>query len=71
MDTGCASDAQIAVGASNTIQLLWANDDPIQDLILDLRHRAAHRSLHPRPGSSRAYFIDLSGTSSSTPQIGD
>ena len=66
MATGCASDAQIATGANNTIWLLWANDNPIQDLILTY---ATDSDPFSPPGSSSSYFIDLSGTSSSAPQF--
>jgi hypothetical protein len=67
MPTGCASDAQIATGANNTIWLLWANDSPIQDLILTY----ATDSDQSFSGNTfpEAYFENLSVTSSHTPQM--
>lgn len=67
-ETGCASDVQIALGANNTIHLLWANDSPIQDLIATYQSDTGGTF----PGFSESNelgFQNLSSTSSFTPQM--
>lgn len=65
---GCASDAQIAVGASNTVHLLWANQNTqIQDLIATYAtdtDQAFSGSTFPETA-----FQNLSNTAASAPQM--
>ena len=68
-ETGCAPDAQIAVGANNTVHLLWANESPVQDLIVTYQTDSGGSSF---PGFSQAAeqgFQNLSSTLSFTPQM--
>lgn len=67
-ETGCASDVQIALGANNTIHLLWANDSPIQDLIATYQSDTGGTF----PGfrqSNELGFQNLSSTASYTPEM--
>jgi hypothetical protein len=67
-ETGCASDAQIALGVNNTIHLLWANDNPIQDLIATYQTDSGTNFPGFDQGSELG-FQNLSTTSSFTPQM--
>ena len=67
--TGCTSDVQIAVGANDTIHLLWANENAqIQDLIatyaVDTAQAFSGTASFPETG-----FLNLSNTASHTPQM--
>ena len=67
--TGCTSDVQIVVGGSNTIQLLWANENPqIQDVIWTY---ATDADPFTPPGSTNSgnQFENLAGTASRSPQM--
>ncbi len=75
-ETGCASKVQIALGASNTVHLLWANDTPIQDLVTTYQADPGGASFagfgppNPNaPQSGEQGFQNLSSTSSFSPQI--
>jgi hypothetical protein len=68
-ETGCASKVQIALGASNTIHLLWANDTPIQDLVTTYQADPGGSSFAGFGESAEQGFQNLSSTSSFTPQI--
>ena len=69
-ETGCASDVQIAVGAGNSIWLLWANDSPIQDLIITYAIDQDPFTQSPTSTSfPEAEFENLSGTASHSPQM--
>ena len=64
---GCTSDVQIAVGANNTIWLLWANENPIQDLIIT--YAIDQEPFSANTSYPEAQFENLSGTASHTPQM--
>ena len=75
-ETGCASKVQIALGAGNTIHLLWANDTPIQDLVTTYQADPGGASFagfappNPNaPQSGEQGFQNLSSTSSFSPQL--
>ncbi len=72
-ETGCASKVQIALGASNTIHLLWTNDTPIQDLVTTYQADPGGSSFGgfgpPNGQSGEQNFQNLSSTSSFTPQM--
>jgi hypothetical protein len=72
-ETGCASKVQIALGTSNTIHLLWANDTPIQDLVTTYQSDPGGPSFEgfgpPNGQSGEQSFQNLSSTSSFAPQI--
>ena len=72
-ETGCASKVQIALGAGNTIHLLWANDTPIQDLVTTYQADPGGSSFGgfgpPNGQSGEQGFQNLSSTSSFTPQM--
>jgi len=68
-ETGCASKVQIALGASNTIHLLWANDSPIQDLLTTYQADPGGPSFAGFGESAEQGFQNLSSTSSFTPQM--
>jgi hypothetical protein len=66
--TGCTSDVQIAVGASNTIWLIWANENPnIQDLVIT--YAIDQDPFSTDSSFPEAYFDNLSSTASHTPQM--
>jgi hypothetical protein len=61
---------QIAVGASNTIWLLWANENPnIQDLIITYAVDTDPFTQNSSTSFPEAQFENLSGTASHTPQM--
>ena len=72
-EAGCASKVQIALGASNTIHLLWADDTPIQDLVTTYQADTGGSSFGgfglPNGQSGEQGFQNLSSTSSFTPQM--
>jgi hypothetical protein len=67
---GCTSDVQIAVGASNTIHLSWANENPqIRDLIVTYAtddNSSFSGSSFPETPST---FFNISSTASYTPEM--
>jgi hypothetical protein len=66
--TGCTSDVQIAVGANNTIHLVWANENPqIQDLIATYANDTDQA--FSSPDFPETGFQNLSTTASHTPQM--
>jgi hypothetical protein len=68
--TGCTSDVQIAVGANNTIWLLWANENQaIQDLIITYSIDTDPFTQNSSTIFPEAQFENLSGTASHTPQM--
>jgi len=68
-EPGCASAVQIAVGAGNTIHLLWANDTPIQDLVTTYQTDPGGSSFAGFGQSAEQGFQNLSSTSSFTPEM--
>ena len=68
-ETGCASKVQIALGASNTIHLLWADDTPIQDLVTTYQADPGGSSFAGFGESAELGFQNLSSTSSFTPEM--
>jgi hypothetical protein len=68
--TGCTSDVQIAVGASNTIHLSWANENPqIRDLIVTYATDDASSFSGPSFPETPSTFFNISSTASYTPQM--
>ncbi len=68
--TGCTSDVQIAMGASNTVWLLWTNENPnIQDLIITYAIDTEPFTQNSSTSFPEAQFENLSGTASHTPQM--
>jgi hypothetical protein len=70
--TGCTYDVQIALGASNTIHLLWANDhsdtSSIRDLITTYQTDSGG-SFAGFDAANHQGFQNLSSTASYTPQM--
>ena len=68
--TGCTSDVQIAVGANNTIHLLWANENTqIRDVIVTYAtddNQSFSGSNFPESPST---FFNISNTASYTPEM--
>jgi hypothetical protein len=70
--TGCTSDVQIAVGSSNTVHLLWANENTqIRDVIVtyatdDDNSFGSNLNFPENPNTN---FFNISGTSSYTPEM--
>lgn len=68
--TGCTSDVQIAAGASNTIHLLWANENPqIRDVIVTYATDNDPFTTSPSTNFPESAFQNLSTTASYTPQM--
>lgn len=68
--TGCTSDVQIAVGANNTVWLVWANENPnIQDLIITYANDTDPFTQNLSTSFPEAQFENLSGTASHTPEM--
>jgi hypothetical protein len=68
--TGCTSDVQIAVGASNTIHLSWANENPqIRDLIVTYATDDASSFSGPSFPETPSTFSNISSTASYRPQM--
>jgi hypothetical protein len=68
--TGCTSDVQIAVGASNTMHLSWANENPqIRDLIVTYTTDDASSFSGPSFPETPSTFFNISSTASYTPQM--
>jgi hypothetical protein len=68
--TGCTSDVQIAVGASNTVHLLWANENPqIRDLIVTYATDDDRSFSGPSFPETPSTFFNISSTASYTPQM--
>lgn len=66
--TGCTSDVQIAVGANNTVHLLWANENTqIQDLIAT--YATDSDQAFSTPNFPETDFQNISNTASRTPQM--
>lgn len=68
-EAGCTSKVQVAVGANNTVHLLWANDSPIQDLITTYQNDPGGPSFPGFSQSEEQAFQNLSSTSSFSPQM--
>jgi len=68
--TGCTSDVQIALGANNTIWLLWANENQnIRDLIITYAVDNDPFTQPPSTSFPETYFENLSTTASYTPKM--
>jgi len=68
--TGCTSDVQIAVGASNTIHLSWANENPqIRDLIVTYATDDASSFSGSSFPETQSTFFNISSTASYTPEM--
>jgi hypothetical protein len=68
--TGCTSDVQIAVGASNTIHLSWANENPqIRDLIVTYATDDASSFSGPSFPETPSTFFNISSTASYSPEM--
>jgi hypothetical protein len=72
--TGCASDVQIGTGASSTIWLVWANDSPVQDLLVTYAmdqdpFTQGGSTAFPESYSNANHKINLAGPSAYTPRI--
>lgn len=71
--TGCTYDVQIALGASNTIHLLWANDhstlQSIKDLIATYQTDNGGSSFAGFDATNHQGFQNLSSTASYVPEM--
>ena len=68
--TGCTSDVQIAIGASNTIHLSWANENPqIRDLIVTYTTDDAGSFSGSSFPETQSTFFNISSTASYTPEV--